>query len=80
MHVPIWIANLVTAVIIGWGSALLFVGSMTYVNACANESNKGLYNAILFGGYTGTFILGNLIAAYVIPLMSQQSYFLITLG
>jgi MFS family permease len=80
MYVPIWIINLVTAVIIGWGSSMLFVGSMTYVNACANEQNKGFYNAILWSGYTGTMITGNFIAAYVIPLMSQESYFLITLG
>jgi hypothetical protein len=39
MHVPIWIINLVTSVVAGWGTALIFVGAQTYITACANESN-----------------------------------------
>ena len=77
MTIPIWILNLLTAVFNGWGNALLFVGSSTYVNACANDHNKGMYNAILWCGNTGSFITGNIIAAYVIPALSTQAYFYI---
>ena len=70
MTSPIWVLNLSTAVFNGWGNALLFVGSSTYVNACANDHNKGMYNAILWCGNTGSFITGNIIAAYVIPALS----------
>jgi len=79
MYVPIWILNLTTAVFNGWGNALLFVGSATYVNACANDHNKGKYNAILWCGNTGSFITGNIISAYVIPALSYQAYFIICL-
>jgi len=79
MKVPIWILNLSMAVFNGWGNALLFVGSSTYVNACANDHNKGMYNAILWCGNTGSFITGNIIAAYVIPSLSQQAYFILNM-
>jgi len=80
MTIPIWILNLLTAVFNGWGNALLFVGSSTYVNACANDHNKGMYNAILWCGNTGSFITGNIIAAYVIPALSTQAYFYICIA
>lgn len=80
MTIPIWILNLSTAIFNGWGNALLFVGSATYVNACANDKNKGLYNAILWCGNQGCLITGNLIAAYVIPIISEAAYFMICIG
>lgn len=80
MKIPIWILNLATAIFNGWGNALLFVGSSTYVNACANDHNKGMYNAILWTGNTGSFITGNIIAAFVIPVLSQSAYFFICLA
>lgn len=79
MYIPLWVINLVLAVFNGWGNALLFVGSATYVNHCANEQNKGIYNAILWCGNTGSFITGNIIAAFVIPVLSQTAYFIICL-
>jgi MFS family permease len=63
--------NLFFAFVNGWGNALLFVCASSYVNESANEKNKGLFNAILWIFNTGSFITGNLIAAYVIPCASK---------
>ena len=61
---------MVFAVINGWGNALLFVCSSKYINECANDTNKGLYNSLLWSFNTGSLITGNLVAAYVIPSLS----------
>jgi hypothetical protein len=68
------------AVVNGWGNALLFVCSSKYVNECANDTNKGFYNSLLWSFNTGSLITGNIICAYVIPALSQAAYFEICLA
>ena len=74
-HWPIWSAIIVMSIINGWGNALLFVCSSKYVNECANDTNKGLYNSILWVFNTGSLITGNIIAAFVIPGLTTAWYF-----
>ena len=63
-----------SSVLNGWGNAILFVSTFTYVNECANDNNKGLYNSILWMFYTGSFITGNIGAALIIPNFSMLFY------
>jgi hypothetical protein len=74
LYWPIYVSQIVMAMVCGWGNALLFVCSSKYVNECANEGNKGLYNSLLWTGNVGAQISGNLIAAFVIPALSQAAY------
>jgi hypothetical protein len=68
-----WI-NMASSVLNGWGNAILFVSTFSYVNECANSDNKGLFNSILWMFYTGSFITGNIGAAYLIPNFSLLFY------
>ena len=80
LYWPIYVSQLVFAVVNGWGNALIFVCSSKYVNERADDDNKGLYNSLLWVLNTGSLVTGNLVAAYVIPTLSQKDYFLICLG
>ena len=80
MYGLIYVLNLVFAVVNGWGNALLFVCASSYVNEAANDKNKGLFNALLWIFNTGSFISGNLVAAFVIPYVSQVVYFIVCIG
>jgi len=80
MYGLIYGLNLTFAVVNGWGNALLFVCASSYVNEAANDKNKGLFNSLLWIFNTGSFISGNLVAAFVIPYVSQVVYFYFCIG
>ena len=80
MYGVIYALVIIGSFVNGWGNALLFVCASSYVNDCANDQNKGLFNSLLLIFNQGTFITGNLIAAFVIPLISKTVYFYICLG
>ena len=67
----IYVLTLIAAMICGWGCSLFWVTGAKYVNECANESNKGLFNSILFVSNKGSLISGNLMVALVIPNYSE---------
>jgi predicted MFS family arabinose efflux permease len=71
---------LVGAVINGWGNSLFWVGASKYVNESANNTNKGLFNAIFFVGNKTSMITGNLMAAYLVPKYSEAIFYEILTG
>jgi MFS family permease len=73
----IYVLLLTTAFINGWGSSLFWPGGSTYVNECANDSNKGLYNSIFYVMNMGSLVTGNLMAAYLIPDTSESFCYII---
>ena len=72
--------NITFAFLNGWGNALLFVCASSYVNDAANEHNKGMYNSILWIANCGSFVTGNLMAAFVVPALGNIVYFWMCLG
>jgi hypothetical protein len=56
----------VAAIINGFGAAILWVAQGNYISLCACERNKGTYNGVFWVFYMGSYIVGNLMAAFVI--------------
>jgi len=61
----------------GWGASLTWNGQGIYVTECASNSNKGLYNSVLWMGNMATYISGNLMAAFVISYLSESLFYMI---
>ena len=80
METPIYIGIMVTAVFNGFGCSLFWPGSGIYVNECATDANKGLFNSIFWGISMIAMITGNALAAFVIPNTSQEFFYLIGVG
>lgn len=79
MHWVIYVLILVTAAINGMGCSLFWAVSANYVNRCATDKNKGLFNGILWMWVQLSFVTGNLMAAFVIPVTSELFlYYLFT--
>jgi MFS family permease len=70
MYWPIYISIILTSIILGIGAGLLWTASPKYVNECAHEGNKGLYNSIYWSLCMGSLLTGNLMAAFVLPATS----------
>jgi len=60
--------NIITAGLSGVGACFLWLSQATYVNACADEQSRGVFNGVflslfetsqIFSGMIATFILGN---------------------
>jgi len=77
MHTVIYVMLLVTAAMNGFGCALYWVCSIKYVNECANDKNKGLFNSIFFVFNKGSMVTGNLAAAFLIPILSELTFYMI---
>ena len=71
---------LIGAAINGWGNSLFWVGGSKYVNECANNNNKGLFNSIFFVGNKMSMITGNFMAAYLVPKYSEATFYEILTG
>ena len=76
-HTWIYIVVVLGAMINGWGASLCWNGQGMYITECAAESNKGLYNSILWMGNMATYISGNLMAAFVISDLSESLFYMI---
>ena len=77
VKVIIWIVMLFTGFINGFGASILWVGQGKYVTDCCNIKNNGLYFGLFFTLFSLGFIAGNLIAAFVIKLFSQEVFFIV---
>ena len=60
--------NIITAGLSGIGACFLWLAQATYVNACADEQSRGVFNGVflslfetsqIFSGMIATFLLGN---------------------
>jgi MFS family permease len=62
----------------GVAAGFLWVAQGTYINNCASDSNKGFYNSIfLLCTFGFAYILGNILATYIIKLLSEVYLFII---
>jgi hypothetical protein len=80
MYNVIYALTLFTAALAGWGCSLFWVTGAKYVNDCANDKNKGLFNSMLFVANKGSLISGNLMVAYVVPNASETMLYMIMTG
>jgi len=76
MYTFIYVLLMSTAAINAVGGSVLWVAQGNYVSACANEGNKGLFNSVLWTFNMATFASGNLIAAFVIPNLSESDFYI----
>jgi len=77
LHTFTYVFILLAAAMNGFSSGFLWVSQGTYINDCANNSNKGLYNAIFLSAVCGgAFIVGNLMSTYVVKYFSETILFI----
>ena len=69
-----------TAIFNGLCAGVYWVAQAKYITECANDSNKGVFNSIVWMANMGTVITGNLMAAFVIGDLSESLFYLIATG
>ena len=68
---------ILAAILNGFGASILWVGQGIYVGKCCNSQNSGLYYGIFWSMFMFSQIFGNVMAAFVIDLFSQQVMFFV---
>jgi len=69
--------NIITAMLLGAGSAFLWLCQSTYVNACADEETRGTYSGIFESIFQVSQILSGIIATIVLGYLDQFSFYVI---
>ena len=67
-RVKIEVAIVLSAVVNGWGSGILWVAQGKYVAECATDKSKGFFFSYFFAIFMLSQIVGNLIAAFVLRM------------
>lgn len=70
---------LVSAAICGFGASILWVAEGKYISNCAQKANSGFFNSFFWAFLMSSQVIGNLMAALVIPELNQESTFFIVL-
>jgi MFS family permease len=70
---------IISGICCGIGQSLLWTSQGFYISTCAEpvEHNKGLYFSLFWSTYMLSQVFGNLLAAFIIDLLSQVTYFYI---
>jgi hypothetical protein len=64
------------AIIAGIGTAFLWVSLGRYVTLCANDTNKGFFNAVFWVFMMTCQVVGNILGATVIEKVKQSTFFI----
>jgi len=73
----IYALNIITAGFLGVGAAFLWLCQSTYVNACALEETRGMFNGVFFSIFQISQILSGVIATVVLGTMDQFSFYVV---
>ena len=68
---------LVTAVVNGFGAAILWVAQGRYISRIADDSNKGTYNSIFWAFFMSSEVIGTLFAALVLQKTDPFTFYCI---
>jgi MFS family permease len=71
---------IVAAVINGFTIGILWTSANHYVADCSSDKTKGLYFSFFWAFYMSSQVFGNLIAAFVLKILTQVAYFCIMTG
>jgi MFS family permease len=64
------------AIIAGIGTSLLWVSLGRYVTLCANDTNKGFFNAVFWVFMMTCQVVGNILGATIITKIKQSTFFI----
>jgi MFS family permease len=73
----IYIVNIICAILVGVGTGFLWLCQAMYVNACADEQTKGLYNGLFLSIFQLSQILGGGLTTFVLGNTDQFTFYLI---
>lgn len=73
----VWVVMIISAVIIGFGASLLWVGQGIYVTDCSTDENNGFHFGLFWCILMFSQILGSVIAAFILGIFSQKVFFII---
>lgn len=80
IDIPAWIIKttlIIAAGINGLTVGILWATTNTYVADCSSDKNKGFYFSYFWAFYMSSQVIGNLVAAFVIGNLNQETYFII---
>lgn len=64
------------AIIAGIGTGLLWVSLGRYMTQCANDTNKGMFNAVFWVFMMTCQVVGNILGATIIEKIKQSTFFI----
>ena len=64
----------------GCTGPIIWLGANSYIGGCASEANKGEYMGIFSGFILAACVLESIVAATVIPLFGQSTFYRVCLG
>jgi len=67
--------NVFSALCVGCGGALLWLRQSTYVNECADENTKGLFNGTFWSIFQTAQILGSTLAAFMLGRAEPSTFY-----
>lgn len=65
---------LITAMVNGFGSAMLWIAEGNHLSECANDSNKGCFNSLFWIFLMSSGIVGNLLGAFVVTEVKSSTF------
>ena len=80
MYSFIYVFQLLSAILCGFGGSILWVAQGKYISQCANDSNKGLYNAVFWAFLMTALVVGNALGAFVIARFKASVFFILLTG
>ncbi len=66
-----------SALCAGFGQSIIWTAEGIYISGCCNDENKGLFYSLFWAVFMFSQIIGNIGAAFIIEVLSEQSFFLI---
>jgi hypothetical protein len=64
----------------GLGGSIIWVAHGKYISECAQESNKGMFNAIFWAIYIMSYCVGNSIGATILDSVKPSVFYIILSG
>ena len=67
--------NIVCSAMVGIGGAFIWLFQGTYVNDCADEKTKGLYNGLFWSIFQSSQVLSSLLATIILGMTDQFTFY-----
>jgi len=75
----IFFLNCASAILVGVGAAILWLSQAVYVNECADEKTKGLFNGLFWSIFQTAQILSGILATLILGSADQFTFYSVLL-
>lgn len=64
----------------GFGGSLFWVGGLSFVRECSDDTSKGLFFALLYTASNASSLLGSLLSGLILGYTDKFTYFMVMFG